>query len=132
MALKTKCIKKPREESDGWRLSIMSRHTLDDGTTPDPEIALEMYDEWCPKFAPRPRLIGAYKREEISWEKFEWEFMRYLASPKIQPALCSLARAARQFDITILCVEETPEHCHRRLVAEACKKIDPSLEIVIE
>ena len=131
MALKTKCIKRPREAGDGWRISIMSRHTLDDGITIDPDITPELYDEWCPLLS-RGQLVGLLKRGEISWSVFQERFEWYLESPKVQSALYSLAKLAERQDVTILCVEETPEHCHRRLVAEACKKINPALEVIIE
>ena len=36
--LRTKCIKAPIESEDDLRVSVMSRHTLADGITPDPEI----------------------------------------------------------------------------------------------
>jgi len=38
MSLSTGCILSPRQESDGTRISVMSRHTLNDGKTSDERI----------------------------------------------------------------------------------------------
>jgi len=46
MPLHTKSIRSARKESDGLRISIMSRHTLKDGKTPDLEITNASFDEW--------------------------------------------------------------------------------------
>jgi uncharacterized protein (DUF488 family) len=66
------------------------------------------------------------------WRIFESEFNLHLQSPTAAVRLRHLAALSRNGTITILCVEPTPEHCHRRLVAEVCKEIDPSLEVIIE
>jgi len=63
---------------------------------------------------------------------FEERFLFYLKSPNVQSQLHSLVKLAETSEITILCVEETSEHCHRRLIAEACKEINPQLEVIIE
>jgi uncharacterized protein YeaO (DUF488 family) len=132
MALKTKAIKKAREINDGLRISIMSRHTLNDGITPDSEITKTSFDEWWPELAPPERLIGSYYKRGLPWEEFEREFLCHLESPAIQTRLQRLVELSRSRNITVLCVEDAPQRCHRRLVAEACRKIDPSLEVIIE
>jgi uncharacterized protein YeaO (DUF488 family) len=110
----------------------MSRHTLNDGVTPDPAITEELFDRWWPEIAPPAKLIGAYCRQEISWEDFEREFLNHLKSSTAAVRLRHLAALSRNGTITILCVEPTPEHCHRRLVAEACRRINPLLDVIIE
>lgn len=132
MLLKTRSIKAPKKDDDGMRISVMSRHTLADGVTPDPEILHEAYDAWWKVLGPPPKLIGAYCRGEISWEEFAEEFRAYLSLPQGGLYLLRLISCARAFSVTILCVEDAPEHCHRRLIAEMCFAIDPSLEVVIE
>lgn len=133
--LRTKCIKdknRPRSE-DGLRVSIMSRHTLSDGVTPDPEISPASFEEWWRELAPPPRLIGAYYRSEIMWREFEAGFSKHLAEfPPAQTRLRQLVAMAKVRDVTIMCVEPTPEKCHRRLVAEAARALDPELQVVIE
>lgn len=132
MSLKTKSIKKPRLPDDGLRISIMSRHTLNDGVTRDGEITDETFDMWWRELAPPPQLIGAYYNRGLPWQDFERDFKIFLCLPHIQARLRSLIALARDSSVTILCIEPTPERCHRRLVAEACRDIDPSLEVFIE
>ncbi len=43
----------------------------------------------------------------------------------------NLALRAINEDITLLCKEDTPEKCHRRLLAEECKILIPKLEVRI-
>jgi uncharacterized protein YeaO (DUF488 family) len=137
MTLRTGCIKNNRKVGDGLLISIMSRHTLNDGRTPDTEITEASFDEWWPELAPSDALLGWYYRQpqppsrEI-WETFEEEFLYYLHCPTAEMYLFHLAELARYHNVKILYIEPTPEHCHRRLVAEACRRVDPSLKIIIE
>lgn len=107
----------------------MSRHTLPDGVTPDPAIRSELFDWWWPELAPPPALIGAYYKRGLRWERFEEKFLKYLFSA--EEKLCELVVLAQSADVTILCIEEHPAHCHRRLIALACQGIDSSLEVRI-
>lgn len=129
--LKTKCIKAPKSPEDGVRVSVMSRHTLDDGITPDPEITKRMYDDWWTALAPPDRLIGAYYNG-MPWEEFKKEFIEHLKKSSVRVHLRRLIGMARSVDVTILCIEEHPEKCHRRLIAEECERMDPGLEIEIK
>ncbi len=128
--LRTKCITLPKGKDDGLRISIMSRHTLDDGVTPDPKIHSSCFDIWWRDLAPPPRMIGDYYKRGLSWQEFETRFCEYLRSKT--KVLETLIKLARGFNVTILCTEKSPEHCHRRLVAEACRNLVPSLQVVIE
>lgn len=58
----TKSIHKPVQPEDGYRISVMSRHTLSDGKTPDPLITGKSYIEWWKDLAPRDTLVGAWYR----------------------------------------------------------------------
>ena len=129
--LKTKSILKPREKSDGLRISIMSRHTLNDGLTPHPEINDSSYDEWLKILAPPLNLVGEYYKRGLPWRGFEQRYLDYLRQPDIQLEVKKLAERALSHQITILCVEDSPEYCHRRLLAEECKRLYSSLELVL-
>lgn len=119
--LRTKPITAPAETSDGIRISVMSRHTLSGGKTPDASITHDTFDLWMPQlFGPPPRLVGAYYRGEIAWNDFEQEYNQHLKQEEQREALALLARAALAENVTLLCVEETPDRCHRRLLAQAC------------
>ncbi len=128
--LKTKCILYKKEKSDGLRISIMSRHTLYDGVTSDDRITDKSFDKWQLDFAPPTKLLGDYYKRNLPWDKFEKRYIEYLNS--IQDKIKNLAIDALKKDITLLCIEETPEKCHRKLLAKECKKIVPELEMIIK
>jgi uncharacterized protein YeaO (DUF488 family) len=125
----TKCILCPPLETDGVRISIMSRHTHNDGITPDTRITEKSFLIHLKLLAPSPKLIGDYYKTNLPWEEFE---KRYLDEIRTYPKnifLKSLAKIALETDVTILCIEDTSEYCHRRLLAEECKRIVPELKI---
>jgi len=127
--LKTKPILSEREISDGLRISIMSRHTLNDGITPD--LRLEnRFDSHLPIYAPPLKLLGDYYKRSLSWENFEKEYNSYLDS--IPNLIKNLAERAINKNITLMCIEDSPEECHRRLLAERCRLICPSLDILVK
>ena len=127
MTLYTKCILASKSRRDGLRISVMSRHTLDDGFTPDLRITQESYDQWMPDLAPLPQLIGAYKRG-MPWEIFEERYLAHLE--RREREVRRLAFCSRILNTTLLCIEESADRCHRRLLAEACKRYVPSLKVV--
>jgi uncharacterized protein YeaO (DUF488 family) len=128
VTLYTKCIKAPMSEEDGLRISVMSRHTLNDGKTPDPEITPELFDQHWRELAPPPGLVGRYHNQGLSWQQLENHYIAYIRQENITIRLRDLIDLAISGDVTILCVETDPEKCHRRLLAEECKRINTSLE----
>ena len=119
------------QEQDGKRISVMSRHTLEDGKTPDKRIVEGVtFDEWQKEFAPPSKLVGAYYRKEVSWEDFERIYLEYLRSDKIRPKVEALAKRCTEETIVLMCIEDTANKCHRRLLAEELKKYQPDLKIV--
>jgi uncharacterized protein YeaO (DUF488 family) len=129
--LRTKCIILPIEPDDGLRISIMSRHTLNDGVTPHPEITHSQYDEWWPALAPEPSLIGDYFKRGLSFDIFAERYLESLTKPDKREAVAMLIALAEHQSVTILCQETEPDHCHRRLLAEFCQKIAPNLLVHI-
>lgn len=125
--LYTKSILAPKCEHDGTRISIMSRHTLEDGTTPDTRITNEHYDMWLPIFAPKPSDVGKYYRGEIDWGTYAKRYQDYLAT--IPRAVDTLSQWAIHQTVTIMCIEDTSEYCHRSLLAEHCGSQHPTLQI---
>lgn len=129
--LRTKCILAPIEKSDGLRISVMSRHTKDDGVTPDERLTSKVYEEWHMEFAPPTWLVGGYLRGEIEWAEYEREYLAHLREPQRAMRLRQLGRKAQSDNITLMCIEPTPEHCHRRLLAEECQRLVQGLEVQI-
>ncbi len=64
--------------------------------------------------APTQGLLDAYKKQDGKWEDYERQFLDLMAARKIEERLKpdSLDGAC------LLCSEDKPHHCHRRLVAE--------------
>ncbi|MFA6429098.1 MAG: DUF488 domain-containing protein [Patescibacteria group bacterium] len=117
--LKTKSILSPREAADGTRICVMSRLTLNDGVTPDPCLEKADFDEWIKDVAPPAKLVGDYYKRGLPWETFEQRYRAFLETPQARATVEALARRSRTETITLLCIEETDTHCHRRLLAEA-------------
>jgi uncharacterized protein YeaO (DUF488 family) len=80
-----------------------------------------------PELGPSPKLIGRYYREEIDWDLFQQEYLKEITTLKKRALVRFVASQAMKINVTIMCVEETPEFCHRRLLAEECQKHQPSL-----
>jgi uncharacterized protein YeaO (DUF488 family) len=130
--LKTKSFLSSEEDLDGLRISIMSRHTLNDGISPHPKINNSSYNLWMPSLAPPVKLLGDYYKRGLPWEQFEHRYLEYIRQAKVQIEVQNLAERSLDSVITLLCIEKSPKHCHRRILAYACKKYQPSLVLNIE
>ncbi len=130
--LKTKSILKSREDDDGLRISIMSRHTLNDGITKHPNIDPSCYDHWFKIFAPPSKLLGDYYKRGLPWKQFEQNYSIYLKTPNVKFEVMALAKKSLDSIVTLLCIEEFPKYCHRRLLAEECKTYQPDLILKIK
>jgi len=78
-----------------------------------------------PELAPTQEILDAYKASG-EWSNYERQFLSLMAERRIED----------QVDKSILdggcllCSEATPEHCHRRLVAEYLRRKWGDVEIV--
>lgn len=111
----------------------MSRHTKNDGITPDPDIVPKVsYRLWWEKLSPKKKTLGRYLRGEMSFEAFE-QCYRYglFHDTEAYDAMIMLIGLARILTVTVLCVEESPEYCHRRILLEVCRGIAPDLKVVV-
>jgi uncharacterized protein (DUF488 family) len=68
-----------------------------------------------PGLAPTKEILDGYKKKEIGWEQYEAGFAALLAQRQPEK---TLDRGLFEVPTALLCSEPTPEHCHRRLVAE--------------
>ena len=124
----TKCILDKIKSSDGVRISVMSRHTLKDGVTPDKRLDGQ-YDHHLKELAPPSRVVGDYYNRGLPWGEYKEKYIEFLKNPKVQNYVKNLAYMSTKKDITILCIEEDSEFCHRRILAEECKKYEPDLHV---
>ena len=93
--LKTKCILLEKELGDGYRISTMSRHTLNDGVTPDPRISETSYDVWMPKLAAPSKLVGAWYRNAVTWTEFSRAYLSHLRQTEIREQVDIITSAPR-------------------------------------
>jgi len=128
--LKTKCILLQKEDSDGLRISVMSRHTLNDGITPHPQINSSSYELWLPNLAPPARLLGDYYKRGLPFEQFKEQYLSYINQHTAQIKVRYIAKKSVDSVITLLCIEESPEYCHRKILAEECKKYQ--LDLILD
>ena len=114
-------------------LTIMSRHTLNDGITPDPRITNYTFHWHAFHLGPPTKIIGAYYRQEITWEEFSKSYLDYVSSDSLCKSTIELMiELSKYHDIEFVCIEETSEKCHRRLLAEWLNGRYRNLNIVIE
>jgi len=70
------------------------------------------------ELAPTQAMLDAYKKKNGDWVSYEREFLALLADRCVEE---TISRDVLD-GACLLCSEETPEHCHRRLVAEYLKE----------
>ena len=79
----------------------------------------------APDMAPTGAILDAYKKQKGDWELYERQFISLIRSRQIEEtASRSILDGA-----CLLCSEEKPDHCHRRLVAEYLKDKWGAVEI---
>lgn len=117
MPLKTKSIQAKPYKSDGVRICIMRRIK--------PEF---VFDIWMPVLAPSTELLEAYHNRIIDWDEYERRYTKEVLD-KQETYLRIVIDMARVDNVTLLCIEETPAECHRRLVASRIKSMEPRLEV---
>ncbi len=130
--LKTKSILKPIETTDWLRMSVMSKHTLNDWITPDNRITQRSYDVWMKVFSPPLKLVWDYYKRWLSFEEYKEKYLEYLRQEDINIEVIKLVKQARNKVITLLCIEDIADKCHRKILAEECLKYEPILEIIHE
>lgn len=78
-----------------------------------------------PQFAPTQDMLDRYRKEKRSWSAYEAEFLELMRQRRIEESDPFGLDGA-----CLLCSEDTPHHCHRRLVAEYLQQRWPHVEIV--
>ena len=76
-------------------------------------------------FAPTKEILYAYNKKQIGWDEYVERFGKLIEERKIE----SKITAEELNNACLLCSESTPEHCHRRLVAEYLRSKFVDIEI---
>jgi len=67
-----------------------------------------------PMLAPTSGMLDAYRKKTITWDEYEAQFLLLMKKRRIE----SLMSRDIITDSVLLCSEDKPARCHRRLVAE--------------
>lgn len=79
-----------------------------------------------PILAPTQELLDRYRKEKTGWPAYESGFLALMRARRIEHEV-----SPEQINgAVLLCSEEQPHHCHRRLVAEYLRDAWGGLEIV--
>ena len=78
-----------------------------------------------PILAPTAEMLDTYKKKKGEWSAYERDFLALMKSREIENNITREQIAGG----CLLCSEEKPHHCHRRLVAEYLREKWTDLEI---
>jgi uncharacterized protein YeaO (DUF488 family) len=70
-----------------------------------------------PELAPTQEMLDQYRKQRGGWALYEREFLDLMAQRRVEKTILREALV----DACLLCTEDKPHHCHRRLVAEYLK-----------
>jgi len=79
-----------------------------------------------PLLAPTQQMLDSYKKKRGDWHLYEKQFLELMRERQIER---EISREVL-LNACLLCSEDTPEHCHRRLVAEYLREKWGDVEIV--
>lgn len=78
-----------------------------------------------PVLAPTQDILDAYKKQKGDWDVYESHFLALMRERRIE----EVVSRETVDNSCLLCSEELPDHCHRRLVAEYLRDKWGDLEI---
>lgn len=79
-----------------------------------------------PDLAPTADMLDAYKKEKGDWKVYEQKFLDLMRERRIEESSSRELLSGG----CLLCSEDTPHHCHRRLVAEYLAEKWGDVEVV--
>ena len=79
-----------------------------------------------PELAPTQAMLDGYKKEKGDWAAYEVQFLDLMKSREVEKSVSKDVLA----DACLLCSEDKPQHCHRRIVAEYLRDKWGDVEIV--
>ena len=79
-----------------------------------------------PNLAPTQEMLDEYKKRKGDWKTYEERFLDLMSKRQIEVRISKEIIA----EGCLLCSEDKPHHCHRRLVAEYLKQHWGDIEIL--
>lgn len=76
--------------------------------------------------APTKDILDAYKKKNISWQEYSNRYLDLIQRRQVE----SLLNKDNLQDACLLCSEDKPHYCHRRLAAEYLKLQLKDIEII--
>lgn len=71
-----------------------------------------------PLLAPTQEMLDEFKKQRGRWQAYEQRFLELMKERRIEERISRELLA----DACLLCSEDKPDHCHRRLVAEYLRR----------
>ena len=78
-----------------------------------------------PNLAPTKEMLDAYRKEHRDWQTYKREFLALMDARRV----AKLGIKRIMSNACLLCSEDTPDRCHRRLVAEYLRRHWGDVEI---
>ncbi len=78
-----------------------------------------------PALAPTQEMLDEYKKQRGDWKTYEIRFLELMKQRRIEETVSKEMVA----DGCLLCSEDKPHHCHRRLVADYFKRYWGDIEV---
>ncbi len=79
-----------------------------------------------PELAPAKTILDEYKRNKGDWRVYQKQFLNLMKTRRIETQMNGILKSGD----CLLCSENKPEHCHRRLVAEYLRDTQLEIDIV--
>ena len=108
--VRLKRIYEPPSEDDGHR--VLSTRYWPRG------IPKSAVDEYTTKTAPSRALLREFKHEGLSWEDYVPRYLDEMRSEDAISAIERLAALAKSGSMTLMCVCEDENRCHRSLLRD--------------
>lgn len=82
------------------------------------KVICDIEYQYLPQLTASKELLQAYRNEKLPWAEYEKTYLQLLEDRQVLKSL-----KPEDFDkACLLCSEEKPDHCHRRLAAEYFQK----------
>ncbi len=87
-------------------------------------VKKESVDEYVSALAPSRGLLQSYRTEDITWEEFRKRYLDEMRGEDQRTEIYRLANLARSQKITLLCICNELEKCHRWLLRDLVLRLD--------
>ncbi len=79
-----------------------------------------------PTLAPSKEVFDGLKKHHKNWDRYEGEFMALMQERRIE----EMDLESTLDNACLLCTEDSPDHCHRRLVLEYLQRHWGKMEVI--